>query len=240
VVSDTSAASALISQVAPGSIATAKGPHLATAMEINSQATPPTTLGGTTVNITDFNGRVWPAPLFYASPKQVNYLVPTGVAEGSAVVTLTASDGTVSTDVLDVERQAPSLFQLNTVGLVAANVLRVSGGNSTYETVYSVTSGNGVIARPIDLGPPGDQVYLLLYGTGMQALAANNVSVTMDGISVPVSYAGPQGGFPGLDQVNVLLPRSLAGRGDVALVLTARGTPSATGLVANTVRVTIK
>jgi len=38
-----------------------------------------------------------------------------------------------------------------------------------------------------------------------------------------VTYAGPQPGFIGLDQVNVLLPRQLAGIGQAGIVLNAGG-----------------
>lgn len=34
---------------------------------------------------------------------------------------------------------------------------------------------------------------------------------------------GPQGSYAGLDQVNVVLPRSLAGRGEVDVLLTVDG-----------------
>ncbi len=48
------------------------------------------------------------------------------------------------------------------------------------------------------------------------------------GGEAPVNYAGPQGGFVGLDQINVLIPRSLAGRGVVDVVLTVDGIPADT------------
>ena len=34
---------------------------------------------------------------------------------------------------------------------------------------------------------------------------------------MPVTYAGTQGRYPGLDQVNLQLPSSLAGRGDTVI-----------------------
>ncbi|MGH9800448.1 MAG: hypothetical protein ACRD82_08805 [Blastocatellia bacterium] len=49
-----------------------------------------------------------------------------------------------------------------------------------------------------------------------------------------VQYAGPQGGFVGLDQANILLPKSLAGRGEVDVVLIVNGK------TANTLRLNIK
>jgi uncharacterized protein (TIGR03437 family) len=41
-----------------------------------------------------------------------------------------------------------------------------------------------------------------------------------------VLFAGPQGAFVGLDQVNLRLPRSLAGRGEVDLALVVGGKPA--------------
>ena len=80
------------------------------------------------------------------------------------------------------------------------------------------------VAVPIDLGPAGDQVYLILYATGLRfrsGLAV--VSAKIGGVEVPVSYAGAQGYYVGLDQVNLLIPRSLAGKGEVNVELTVEG-----------------
>jgi uncharacterized protein (TIGR03437 family) len=49
-----------------------------------------------------------------------------------------------------------------------------------------------------------------------------------------VEYAGLAPGFVGLDQINVIVPRSLIGRGEVGVVLTVDGK------MANTVKVSIK
>jgi uncharacterized protein (TIGR03437 family) len=46
------------------------------------------------------------------------------------------------------------------------------------------------------------------------------------GQSVPVLYAGPVAAYPGLDQVNIAIPQSLAGAGDVLVYLVADGAAS--------------
>jgi uncharacterized protein (TIGR03437 family) len=56
----------------------------------------------------------------------------------------------------------------------------------------------------------------------------------VDGVNAPVAYAGSQNVFPGLDQVNALLPASLAGKGTVEVQLTAGG------VAANAVQVVIQ
>jgi len=40
-------------------------------------------------------------------------------------------------------------------------------------------------------------------------------------VTLPLQYAGAQSQYPGLDQVNVTVPYSLKGAGDVAITVTA-------------------
>jgi uncharacterized protein (TIGR03437 family) len=54
------------------------------------------------------------------------------------------------------------------------------------------------------------------------------VHVSIGGQSLPVTYAGPQG-EAGLDQVNVLLPASLAGIGNATISVTVDGVTSNSG-----------
>ncbi len=61
-----------------------------------------------------------------------------------------------------------------------------------------------------------------------------NVSVTMGGEAVPVTLASAQPNFVGLDQVNIRLPRRLAGQGEVDVVLTVDGK------AANQVRINLR
>ena len=46
------------------------------------------------------------------------------------------------------------------------------------------------------------------------------------GESVPVLYAGPVAAYAGLDQVNISIPKSLAGTGDVRVYVVADGVAS--------------
>lgn len=88
---------------------------------------------------------------------------------------------------------------------------------------------------PIDLGPEGDIVFLALYGTGFRNRSAlSAVKVQIGGTEMTINYAGPQLQLVGLDQINVFLPRSLAGRGETDVVVTVDGK------AANTVKVNFK
>ncbi len=88
---------------------------------------------------------------------------------------------------------------------------------------------------PIDLSTTTQDVYLVLYATGVRMNTdLGLVSAKIGGQTAQVSYASAQGSFVGLDQINVKLPRSLIGRGMVDVAL------SINGKAANTVKVMIK
>jgi uncharacterized protein (TIGR03437 family) len=199
-------------------------------------------LAGTRVLVTDSIGNKRLAPLFFVSPTQVNYLVPTDTALGTATVTVSSGDGKVSVGTAQIAGVAPGLFTANAdgQGVVAGLALRVkAGGTQSYEPVARfdrVEGGNmKFYPLPIDLGPESDQVYLILFGTGLRyRQALSTVSVKIGGIDRPVLYAGPQGRFFGQDQINVLVSRSLKGRGEMEVELVVDGK------TANTVKISIR
>ena len=206
---------------APGELVTGYGSGLATG---TGPATPgealPTTLQGAQVQLTDSTGSVSLAPLLFVSPGQINYQVPSGVAAG--VVTATVLNGTaaVATGLLEVQSVAPTIFTANQTGqgVPAAQIQRVHpDGTYDYENVYEAGSGQ-YVASPIAFN--GDSLYLLLYGTGFDGASKSGTTVTVGGTSTTVLFAGPQGQFAGLDQIDAQLPSSLAGAGQVTVNVT--------------------
>jgi uncharacterized protein (TIGR03437 family) len=113
-------------------------------------------------------------------------------------------------------------------------------GSQTFIGAIASCNSSGCKSIPIDLGSSTGQAVLELFGTGIRgAGGASNVTVTVGSTQGMVQYAGAQGGgapesYYGLDQVNVLLPRSLVGAGTVNVALTAGGQ------TANTVTVDIQ
>ncbi|MFN7948572.1 MAG: PQQ-dependent sugar dehydrogenase [Blastocatellia bacterium] len=211
-----SAAGYTVNTAASG-ICSAFGSNLATNIAAWTTGAQPTTLAGTTVKVRDAQGVERLAPLFYVSPTQVNYLMPDATAPGNSVVTITSSDNTISTGAAVVRQVAPALFTADASGsgAPAALLVRVlSDGTQRYEA----------ITPQIDLGPPSDQVFLALFGTGIRGRSAPSaVTVTVGGESAEVTFAGAQPDYVGLDQVNAKLPRTLAGRGSVNVVVTVDG-----------------
>ena len=215
------------------SIVSAYGTNLATGTASAVTLPVPTLLDGTSVTVTDSAGVARLAPLFYVSPMQVNFVIPAGMATGTASVSIQNQNGTTQSAAIQIGNVSPGLFQLNTSGLIAAWVLPViSGTQQPLQPVYQIASGS-VIPLPINLGPSTQEVYLEMYGTGIRN--ANSVTVTVGGLNVPVLFAGAAPGFAGEDQVNIgPLPQSLAGKGSVRIIVTADEQ------AANTVNVTIQ
>jgi uncharacterized protein (TIGR03437 family) len=215
--------------VAPTSLASIYGANLAAA-NAQAQAQPlPDMLGGVSVTVTDSAGVQRPVPLLFVSPGQINLLLPDGEAPGAATFAVTGNGATQSFPA-SIQAVAPVLFSMNGTGtgVAAATAIRVQASNPQMQSPVTVfqCGTSGCQSVPIALGVD-TPVYLTLYGTGIQdrsSLAA--VSVTIAGVSAPVSYAGPSAGFAGLDQVNVALPLTLRGAGESDVVVTVDGQPS--------------
>ncbi|MFN0124907.1 MAG: hypothetical protein ACKV2V_30755 [Blastocatellia bacterium] len=225
--------------LASESIVSAFGSGLATATRTATALPLPKNLGGTTVVVRDAAGVAREAPLFFVSPTQINYQLPPGTVTGAATVTVNSADGATASATLNIVPVAPAIFTADATGqgLPAATILRaVTGGAQTHEPVgmFDATSGH-YIAMPIDLSRDNEEVHLILYGTGLRAhTSLANVTASIGGLTVPVQFAGQQGTMVGLDQVNILLPKSLRGKGEAAVTLIADG------IAANTVKVMIK
>ncbi|MGH9841330.1 MAG: hypothetical protein ACREEM_21460 [Blastocatellia bacterium] len=234
-----SAASYSGAALAPESITSAFGSGLSTATLSSTTLPLPTVLGGTSVRVRDRTGTERLSPLFFVSPTQANYLIARETMAGAATVSVMNGDQLIATGPVQIENVAPGLFTADASGrgLPAATVLRAKAdGTQQYEPIGRFDAAqNRFVAVPIDLGPSTDQVYLILFATGLRFNSSlSAVSARTGGLDAQVLFAGAQGGFSGLDQVNLLLPRSLAGRGDVDLALTVAGKS------ANTVQFNVK
>jgi uncharacterized protein (TIGR03437 family) len=222
-------AAAPSSAIAPGSLASLYGQNLAVAIAQAGLLPLPISLGGVTLVITDSAGMQWNAPLLYVSPSQINFLVPDNIALGTA--TFAVAGGTAAQSfTATVQTVAPTLFSMSGTGsgVAAALAVAVQAGNPQLQSPVPVFQcGNtGCVSVPIALGV--DQpLYVSFYGTGIRNRSSlANVTVTINGVSVPVLYAGPAPNYVGLDQVNVGLLLALRGSGEANVVLTADGQTS--------------
>ncbi|MGH9768711.1 MAG: Kelch repeat-containing protein, partial [Blastocatellia bacterium] len=223
--------------LAADSIVAAFGSNLANRTESAQSLPLPTSLAGTKLTI---NGV--PAPLFFVSPTQINFVVPPELAElaelaiigpGSAVVIASSPAGTYALGAVQIVAAAPGIFTADSTGAGDAAALATIDGVNYQQP-------------PFDVLVNGNPNVLLLYGTGIRRAPAANpgddngvaesVSVTIDGRSARVLFAGAQGSFSGLDQLNIEMPAALTNTGPrrVEVVVTVNN------IVANRVTIQIK
>ncbi|MBI2689895.1 MAG: VCBS repeat-containing protein [Acidobacteria bacterium] len=217
--------------VTVGSLVSAFGVNLATDIAGAVSGPWPTTLGGVRVHVTYrsaiSNSVVADvlAPIGFVAPGQINYLLPgevTGVADGStAFVTVerVGSPYVPTASVVALAASAPGLFTHGTQAIAAANAVRILADGS--QQAVAVTRCTQIICLGVPINVRQGPVYLSLYGTGFSR--TGSTVCTAGGLAAEVSYAGPQGGLAGLDQVNVLLPAGLAGRGLVTVECVSGG-----------------
>ena len=226
-----SSANLVDGEVAPASIATGfAGGGMATS---TAQAQPAAlVLGGATMTVKDRFGVERPVSMYYASPIQINYIMPDGTANGVAEVSVKVGGQVVARGSVRIFTVIPGLYAANANGIGTAAAVSTTieiGGAQTLRLTFSCgVAPLSCIGTPIVVGDGSRPVYISLYGTGIKkrsSLAA--VTVKVGGVNVPVQYAGAQSEFDGLDQVNIgPLPVALAGSGVVQVDLTADGVPA--------------
>lgn len=160
-------------------------------------------------------------PLFYASPGQINALIPE-TASGLVRLGVVNGSGRQTIDVL-VTDVAPSIFTQNQSGTGAAAA--INAGTGTLVTADS----------PVHAGE-----YVELFLTGLGATTARDgleyanqsPTVTIAGQDCPVSYAGRAPGYLGLDQINCVIPPGLSTDNPTKLMVTSGSHTSNTVTIA--------
>lgn len=221
--------------VAPDSLASVYGSSISTETMAASSVPWPTSLGDlSVVLVKDSAGQSLMAGILFISPSQTNIYIPAGVAPGQATVLfpttgLPPGAGTAALRSVNVnfQKTAPGLFSAAGTGMgVAAATAVQTVIPSTIQSpvpVFQCDQNDNCVALPITLGVD-TPVYVSLFGSGIRN--AGSVSVSIGNTLVQPAYAGPQGQYPGLDQVNFLLPLILRGSGLVNVTVTADGVVS--------------
>jgi uncharacterized protein (TIGR03437 family) len=234
-----SAASYRPDSATPGGIMAAFGESLAADSQAASTIPLPTEIAGTRVLIRDSAGVEIAAPLLFVSPKQINFVIPEEAALGEATMTFVSSGGVTRTESTVIHQVAPGLFGANDdgSGAAAGYFLRVkSDGTQLEEPAAVVNAASGVkVPAAVAFGDETEELYLVLSGTGLRGRTGlHEVIARVGGAEVDVTYAGAQNSFVGLDQMNIRIPRTLAGRGGVEVEVLIDGRP------ANIVRVQLQ
>jgi uncharacterized protein (TIGR03437 family) len=174
--------------LAPGCWATIFGKNLA-AGSVTAQTVPlPTSLGNVSVTI----GGV-AAPLLYVSPTQINVLIPATVTiPANTVVPVVVSSSSTASATYNIRltRNAPAIFTRNGNGTGRALVF-----DAAFSAVDTLKSQDTVILYATGLGP-----------TDASGKLTDLVTVMIGERAAQVSFAGLAPGFPGIYQLNVVVP----------------------------------
>jgi|GEM_PF-1482659 len=178
----------------------------------------PETLGGLSVVVTDSGGNARRAPIYFVSPKQINYIMPRGAAAGMARVEVRNSEDTIASGTAMVEPFWPTFYSAarDGKGAPAAEILTIKAdGGRTSTLAYDAS------LRPVPIDVRAGEVYLILYGTGFRAARASDATARIGSATVPVLALAASPQFAGLDQIALgPLPASLAGAGSQELRVT--------------------
>ncbi len=224
-----------LSGLAPGSLVTIFGQFQTTN---NTAHTPtstiaPETLGGISVKIGAIN-----ASLLYVSPTQINLFVPETVKDLPTndypyTQLLTVSDAGKNnfTRLVQISNTAMGIFAVQSNGQGTA-VGQITNGVNAPTNIYN-TDGS---PKELTVTTDGRQNYLTLYGTGLHNIFAENpkdengvaeaYTATIQGIEADLTYAGPQGTYLGVDQINLKIPAQAAGLGVVNVRIGPKGLSS--------------
>ncbi len=219
--------------IARGSLGSLFGTRLADSPATTAKADLDFELNGVSVTIQGIA-----AKLIYVSPLQINFVVPDGITPAEIVEFTINNKGVVSKGKVKMLTAQPGIFTTTQngkgAGAVACQlVLKDADGNTTSNTYP---------APPCEISADKKDGYLLLFGTGFRYADLTSVLVTVikaDATTqdfTPV-YAGSQNQFPGLDQINLLLPTDIT-TGTIKVKIKA--TSAGTAVESNEFEVTIK
>ena len=219
--------------IAPDSLASIFGSNLA-ASTASAPAPYPTDLGGVSVQVIDSAGNSQQAPMLYVSPEQINFLIPSGMAEGPTAISLIGAAGTMGSGMVQNQNVAPALFTANGngQGVVAATAYRtfIPGTRTGPVAVFQCgTAPGSCVSVPIDPGLDAP-VTITLYATGIKGRSSDaGVTLTIGNTVVPlrsITSSDDMGPMSGVDQITFGLPLSLRGSGEVDIFLTVDGVNS--------------
>lgn len=225
--------------VAQGEVFVVKGSNLSPASVIDQAAAPnyPTTAGlrGTRITLTAVNGgAVVNAYMVYVynsgGINQLAAVLPSNAAPGAYDVRVIATGGTSAAFRTNVVARKPGIVTADGTG---SGIAQATIGADFGALIR--TSNQGKIGtfntRPVY---PGERVDF--WGTGLGAdlqsdtggtsgdqTAAGSIRVVLNGVDITPAYAGRSPGYPGLDQIVIIIPTNVALSCSVSVQIRAGG-----------------
>ncbi len=228
--------------VAPGSYVAIYGTALAGNGSPSATSLPlPTTLNGTQLLL----GGI-PMPLLYASPGQVNALVPQELAPNATYPLVVVTGTTQSVPVaLTVTELQPGIYTTDFLGSgagIVTNALTaqlIDASNpahaSDYLTIYC--TGLGAIAGPNGEQEPADGAAA---PTNVVYQTTATVMVTIGGVNAPVLFSGLTATLAALYQVNVQMPSGVTPGSAVPVVITIMDPVTGESVESNLVTIAVQ
>jgi uncharacterized protein (TIGR03437 family) len=191
------------STVAPGQIVTLWG-NLCNDQPASTQWIPlQTTVANCSVQFTDAQGIATVGNLYYVSAEQINVQVPDSLTTGVTYKMAVTINGLSS---------AP--ITLTTVGTNPNYVQQVVDLATFLKPVHN---SDGTIVTSANPAVGGETILVFLTGLGK----GTQVAININGTPALVYYAGPQGDYPGLDQINVQVPPNIQYATEFSITATA-------------------
>jgi uncharacterized protein (TIGR03437 family) len=200
--------------IAQGTILQIYGSNLSGAATLASSVPLPVALGGTSVTI----GGI-PAPLYYVGPGQIDAQLPYELAPGNSYQVVVNNNGALSMPgEVQVASATPGFAAFASGQIVAqhADYSLVSESSPAAPGEYLVVylSGLGQTNHPVADGAPAP-------GSPLSTPLVAPV-LTLNGVSVPIAFAGLTPGDVGLYQMNFQVPANTP-NGDLPLVVSQGG-----------------
>lgn len=178
------------------------------------------------------DGVQYSCPILFVSPEQINFILPNipqaivlGQNAVPAVIDLLDASGPIREEGITLKPASPSLFSANGTGegvaAAALTRIRVDGTMSEEPVAQFDPVKKELVAIPIEFTDDTQRLILSLFGTGLGA--ATDVQVTIAETNISVLFVGPQKELESLERLDLDLPRTLIGAGDVSIAVTVDG-----------------
>lgn len=213
--------------LAPNAIATIYGTNLATTTKAVASSDLqggllPTVLPNTGVHVI-VGGLL--AGIYFVSPNQINFLVPSILIAGTTQVTVTINGLAGPQVSVKIAASSPAFFQLDSTSVIAAHadgsVVTSDSPAKAGEYIVLYATGLGQVVPPLsDRELP----------TRIASIALlSQLQVMLDSVPLDRSlilYAGVSPGFGGLYQINLKLPDSLGSNPQIQVALAGQTSPA--------------
>ena len=206
--------------LAPGSIASAYGTFGAIPTTSAAVLNPmPREIAGVRVRVGSQD-----APLYFVSSGQINFVVPVATAPGRQTVQVTSGGNVIATGTVLVWDFGPGLAVSNPApnslqGILQNQDFATNGENARArrgEAIIIYATGCGQTQPGLPDGAPPSQL----------SRAAGSVEVFVANDKADVQFAGAHPLYPGICQINAVVPNKAYLSGRVPLYFTVNGLPS--------------